>query len=269
MKHATTVALESFFDSLKVTKSSISQKKETYLVEYLPEFFNRLRPYLDGISIEKKPIVFTVPDAENLAKWFEVLREPLAKSRASGIFCNPWQLVKLGTDEVRNSTILAWLINPRGDHGLGDIFLCTLLKELQRLNSNFAPNSFGSWLNVNTESCPENDQSNRVDVELNAANFYLIIEVKINATEGERQMERYGEIAEKQAGNRPWAMVFLTKRGSKPTTAGIYESKVIPLSWEKIASIFRKALERSVLHESADTFSPRLVELYLRHVSNF
>jgi hypothetical protein len=234
MNYITTTDLETFFDSLKTAKSSIPQKKENHLVEHLPEFFNWLRPYFDGISLEQKPIVFNIPNTEILAQWFDMLREPLAKSRASGIFCNPWQLVKLGTDEVRNSKILAWLINPRGDHGLGDIFLCALLNELKRLNSDFAPDSFGSWLNVNTESCPENDQTNRVDIELDAANFYLIIEVKINATEGERQMERYGEIAKKRAENRPleipWAMVFLTRRGVKSTTAGIHESKVIALS---------------------------------------
>ena len=269
MNYITTTALETFFDSLKMVKLTNRKKKDGYLVEHLPEFFNHLRLYLHSIPIDKKPIVINIPNAESLAIWLDALREPIAKSKASGIFCNPWQLLKLGTDEVRNSTILAWLVNPRSDHGLGNIFLLALLNELQRIHPDFAPELVDSLPSVNTEICPENDQTNRVDIEINAANFYLIIEVKINAIEGEKQLERYGEIAKKQARNKPWAIVFLTRRGGKSTTSGIHKDKVISLSWIKIARIFRKALENHVLHDSADRFSPRLVELYLRHISNF
>jgi hypothetical protein len=144
MHYITTTALETFFDSLKTANC---------------------------IPSEKKSFVINIPNSESLAIWFDKLREPLAKSKASGIFCNPWQLLKLGTDEVRNSAILAWLINPRSDHGLGNIFLLALLNELQRIHPDFAPELVKNLPSVNTEICPENDQTNRVDIEINVVSI--------------------------------------------------------------------------------------------------
>jgi hypothetical protein len=63
-------------------------------------------------------------------------------------------------------------------------------------------------------------------------------------------------------------MIFLTPSGVKAKTAENYDQKVIPFSWRKIALLFRKALRVKALHQE-NNFSMRLVELYLRHVSNF
>ncbi len=83
-------------------------------------------------------------------------------------------------------------------------------------------------------------------------------------------MERYGGIAEKQAGRRPWAMVFLSPRGGKSTTAGRHEARIVPLSWAALAALFRRTLDRGTWYEAhGDAFSSRLAELYLRHVRDF
>jgi len=94
---------------------------------------------------------------------------------------------------------------------------------------------------VRTEANPDGDFSNRVDIEIDSKSFYLIIEVKINAPERDNQIEDYGKIAELQAGQRPWAILFLTPKGKPPKTAGHYnQGKILPISWRELAAAIQQ-----------------------------
>jgi hypothetical protein len=205
-------------------------------------------------------------DVDRLKGWLATLREPITRARAQGVFCDPWRVAKLGRDEVRNAAVLAWLLDPRGDHGHGNIFLCSLIDEINRGKPILRlprPNE-SEWVNVRPESYLDRDLKNRVDIEVSAEKLYLLVEVKINAVESDKQMENYGIHAKNLAGNRPWEMVFLTRSGNKSLTAGDYQSRVTAISWARLVRVWQRALNRRP-RAPGDAFSSRLVELYFRH----
>ncbi|WP_198149600.1 PD-(D/E)XK nuclease family protein [Azoarcus sp. CIB] len=270
MQYANTAALGGFFrrwrscypHPLPVVEGS------TFFNERISCFLAALRGHL-GVSVGGRTAaeITSGPDSNRLSAWFDSLREPMSRVRASGVFCNPWKQARLGRDEVRNAAVLAWLLDPVGDHGLGAVFLRGLLDEVHRCQSDLRPSFAADRVVVQRESYPENDQSNRVDIEIDSSQFYLLIEVKIDAPEGAGQLESYGEIAERQAGKRPWAIVFLTRNGGKSVTAAKYESRIVSLSWRKLAAKLRRALNRGMEHSGADDgFARRLAEMYVRHV---
>lgn len=55
---------------------------------------------------------------------------------------------------------------------------------------------------------PCGNNINRVDIEINADNFYLLIEVKIDAREQDSQISRYCFDAKNRAISRPWGVIF-------------------------------------------------------------
>ena len=172
---------------------------------------------------------------------------PLAAVHASAWNFDPWEVAGLGRDEVRNTSVLAWLLNPRGSHGMGSAVLTGLLSYINRQNSHFS-DSEGNFCNVRTETCPNGDLSDRLDIEIDAENFYLIIEVKIGAIEGNEQLIRYARLAQTQKGQRPWAIIYLTPTGKIAKTAGEYMEKIINLSWSEMAKFIEKSI--SITHDT-------------------
>lgn len=54
---------------------------------------------------------------------FEYLEEQLNKF-------NPFKILKIGDHEIRHSNILAWLLNPKGNHNLGNIILKKVILDI-------------------------------------------------------------------------------------------------------------------------------------------
>ena len=181
-------------------------------------------------------------DCETLSLWFKSMEYPLEESKRGAFQCDPWEVAGLGRDEVRISAVLAWLINPKGSHGLGGAALQPLLKKIAEHFPGCFPESAGRFCNVRAETNPDGVISNRVDIEIDSENFYLVVEVKIDAQEGKKQLERYGELAELQAAGRPWAMVFLTPSGLPSRTAAQYSAKVLPISWKNLSHMIAQSV---------------------------
>ena len=181
---------------------------------------------------------------EALANLLQSLELPLQSARLSAWNFNPWEVVKLGRDEVRNSHVLAWLVNPMGSHGYGAALLRSLLIHLKEKNQIFPLLSEG-YCHVRTEKNPNGEQSERVDIEVDAASFYLLIEVKIGAPEGVEQLNRYAAIAKTVAGQRPWAIIYLTPKKKEATTGGCYSERIVNMSWKEIARMIEKIIAQT------------------------
>lgn len=263
---------ETFFQSLRKCPEFRAPNQQTdTLIEQLSSFFKALE-HVDWPTEQELPQAAPSPppviDTEQLALWFKQLEQPAREAWQSGRWCNPWEIAQVGTDEVRNSAILAWWLRPRDSHGLGDLFLQALMKlatqqELQEPLS----------ANIQTECCPEGDNVNRLDIEIDHRDIYLVIEIKINAQEGNNQLQRYCELAQRRARHRPWKLIFLTRRGHLGQQASIAEFKnhVIPLSWKKLSRILGQIL-RSDTQEKPGRYSELsvlLAQKYLEHIAKF
>jgi hypothetical protein len=114
--------------------------------------------------------------------------------------------------EMAHSRAIAWLMNPREAHGLGDAFLRKFFESAQLP---IPPGTIGAV--VATEKTLPSGR--RVDIEVSAPGWTLVVENKIDAPESERQTSDYEKYycdlkARKPKGYDVYS-VFLTKRGQR------------------------------------------------------
>ena len=216
------------------------EQSPSSLAAWLPHFFAQWSHQALDNQSAKRPAA--PPDARQLTAFFTDIEQPLAALRHGTFTFDPWEVAKLGRNEMRNSAVLAWLLDPQGNHGFGDLPLKALLSTVRECGNNRIPENFTRYCRVNVEKYPTGDATNRVDIEIDADNFFMLIEVKIDAYEQKDQISRYIGEAKKRAGEQPWAVVYLTPQGRVPLSAG-EEADVPCLSWRRLASVLTQALE--------------------------
>lgn len=210
-------------------------------------------------------------DPEKLSRWIETMRQPLADARGGAFQCDPWEIAGLGRNELRHSLVLAWLLNPRGSHGFGNLALNALLEKLDVHSLGNFPRSPGSRCYVRVESCLDGNIDNRVDIEIDDESFYLIIEVKIDAQEHGGQLRRYLGLAPTLAGRRPWAIIYLTPGTAVPNQAGLSSSDVVAMSWRELSRSISRSLNFR-LKEPANQkgakrqMAEQVVQLFLKRI---
>jgi len=139
---------------------------------------------------------------EILSKYGEI-------SKISGENFNIFRTIDLTTDEVRlHSKFLAELLNPKGSHGQGDIFLSLFLREFDITNykSEKAKVFVEKHIGNKTETT-----GGRIDILIEDENKKtIIIENKINAEDQENQLIRYYNYSR-------FNVFYLTLFGDEPT----------------------------------------------------
>lgn len=183
------------------------------------EEFARLRREPDHDAVKIK-----FPALDKFFAEFSALDNSSLSAKPLNIF----EICKLGRDERRNCSVLAWLLDENGSHGLGHAFLRGFLTKagLSKIVANLA----GGYA-VRTEYCPNADNINRVDIVLDGRDFLLYLEVKIDSREHGSQTSRYFERLAANAGGRETALVFLST-GETPENSGAEF-----ITWREVAAI--------------------------------
>ena len=199
-----------------------------------------------------------------LARFFvqyqsDEVQAPMLAAQQQGLGVNVWQTAGLKNDEVRHSKVLKWFLDCRGDHGQGNTILLQLLKELPLLEK-YQPKRYFTT----EECCPLGSQESRVDIEIDADEFLLFIEIKINATEGKDQLQRYIDIAQAKAKNRDWLIVYLTRDGKLPEKYNAHKN-LKGMSWMGISKILSEYTKNSEVNNR----SAWLVKQFADHIKNF
>jgi hypothetical protein len=110
-------------------------------------------------------------------------------SRLSGADFNVFKIVKVVHDEVRHSAFLAELLNPKGSHGQGDLFLRLFVQKLGI--TDFQCETAIAVVEKHIGEVTETT-GGRIDILINDFNGnHIIIENKIYANDGENQLIRY------------------------------------------------------------------------------
>lgn len=208
-------------------------------------------------------------DPQRLEYFFTAIEKPLQASRHSAIAFDPWRVIALGRNEVNVVKILSWLLNPYGSHGYGPALQQGLLAYVNR-HLPFFPVAAQKRCQVRTEINLNGECENRVDIEMDSDDFYLIIEAKIDALEQPRQVERYCDRARQRAWQLgcPWAVVYLTPRGKKPSHE---EENLICLSWNQLSRILRESMKQHAKHRTTDLTNLQgnaefFIKTYLNHI---
>jgi len=155
---------------------------------------------------------------------------------------NAWDIAGLKRDEVRISAVLAWALNCRGSHGLGDAIALALMERLKQAGHRERLDRFvlGSKYVVHREFCAFGVRDDRVDVSIVGENCVLFIECKIDAPPGDKQLERYasGVAAKAQAEGKPNGIVLYLTGYARAHPL----ENVIALTWKDVAAAIRSAV---------------------------
>lgn len=218
-----------------------TEHRDSSLANWLPNFFKQWPKNIDWAK-ERNRTKIDINTAE-LTQFFNQLSEPLKLVQHRALSFDPWEVAGLERKEVRNTAVLAWLLDPEETHGFGRLPLQILLQTI-RHNRNDIPEDYHRYCRVQVETNSD-DSANRVDIEIDADNFLLFIEVKIDANEQPEQIARYCADAKQRAISRPWAVVFLTLQGKEPQTCGSeFKSEDVPcLSWRQLATNLENPLQ--------------------------
>ncbi|QAZ67284.1 PDDEXK-like family protein [Solidesulfovibrio carbinolicus] len=260
-----------FFEQWR-SVSSTSATHEHEQKSKLGQFFSTY----PGLRLLEKPkLEYPFPlSQEQCSVFFAQFRKYFDDHRKAGNNVDFWRLAGIGTVEMRNSAILAWMLNCDGDHGQGNLFLDSLLEMVwngempDQAKSHFPKPSItnGIFHKTHTESLSGIDAS-RVDIEIDGPSLLLFIEVKIYASETNDQIKRYVDIAKVKACGRPWGVLFLTNNGKRPSEICVC-GEVVSISWRDLARQFRRAIGASGQMER-NSFCFQVIAQFFSHIRNF
>ena len=118
---ATSAALASFVAAWR----RLAPSPEAALASQVSAFVDRWRA---ASAFEAGQALLT---PERLTAVVAQLGPALEGARRTGAFVNIWRVAGLGRRELRNASALAWLLDPRETHGLGDQGLQAFFDVLQ------------------------------------------------------------------------------------------------------------------------------------------
>src|SRR5262249_23721180 len=141
--------------------------------------------------------------------------------------------LSLRRTETAHTSALAWLLDPTKPHGFGSALVDALLAHLLKTT---ACDTVTVHSVAKEHPVAVGDKAGRLDIfatgegyeqSLNHVGWLLAIEAKVDASEGDGQLELYDKwIAGHKYGRQP-IRVFLTPHGGPPEG----ESEILPDSW--------------------------------------
>lgn len=170
--------------------------------------------------------------------------------------------------ELRHSDFLAYLLDPRMNHGLGDVLLVRLLQEVIRsatiTGSKVTALDLELWDLGGSWAMRE---WRGIDIlivsESKAHKLVVVIENKIDSGEHSNQLERYHEIIERHYKDYSIIPIFLTPNGDDPS-----DNRYLPLSYTTVCQLIERVAEsrRSTLGAEVYTLMVHYTEMLRRHI---
>lgn len=174
----------------------------------------------------------------SISKLHEEEKQIKLKKRETGEFFNVFNTIGLRSEEVRlHSAFIAELLNPKGSHGLGILFLQAFLK-LKVLDM---PDDY-----INGPLCSQNivervigpvskTEGGRIDIIIEDGNHAVIIENKIYAADQTHQLLRYNNYGRKKFPNG-YKLIYLTLDGHEAESYSVGKDDLdyITISYEKV-----------------------------------
>ena len=146
----------------------------------------------------------------NFFEKIKLFKEEQKKQKQRGL--NDYNMVnvvrKENAEVGMHSNVIYSLIDPNGLHYQDDLFLRIFIKNVLEIND------FGDILSVQAEE--STNENRRVDFTIKSSNYYIGIEMKIDASDLENQISHYyNDLREKASkdSNQEVIIYYLTKNG--------------------------------------------------------
>lgn len=156
---------------------------------------------------------------------------------------NPFSVLKISHHEIRHSNVLAWLLDPKGNHNLGDYFLKKFLLKVVLANEEKYSEtiSLADLMLKDFSSSIVTREEKNIDILVKSQEhkLILIIENKIKSDESENQLTKYYN--EIMSSHRDWFKVplYLTLDGNDPK----HHDKFGSFSHVQLALLIKETLE--------------------------
>lgn len=160
---------------------------------------------------------------------------------------NVFDVLRITNVEIRHSNILAWLLDPNENHGLGDSFIKSFISKVV---SKYKSNKFSviEILLQNFYSYQVHRELNNMDIILQSIDekTVVIIENKIWSKESTNQLKKYYEKSKTEYKDYDKILyVFLTPNGIESSEPDIW----IKFSYKEIIESLEKAIETKKLRD--------------------
>ena len=158
-------------------------------------------------------------DKDIVKKLHEDLQEHQRYQENAGEMFNVFEAFDIKRSELAWSAVIAYLLNPKGKHCCGDVFLKLFIKQLPKPIEFNTSSAF-----VSTEW--DIKELGRIDIIVTDEDNHqaIIIENKIFASDQPEQIARYYRYATEKMCYHDFRLLYLTRFGSKPSkesTCGI------------------------------------------------
>lgn len=139
----------------------------------------------------------------------EKLKNFEESQKESGELFNIFSITKIERREVdTHSAMIAELLKPQGRHGQGDKFLIEFLKIVM-------PTHQFTGMKQAKISKEKSFDDSRIDILIELDNHVFVIENKIDADDGDKQLQRYKEILDTYFNDKKGHLIYLTKYGAE------------------------------------------------------
>lgn len=133
---------------------------------------------------------------------------------------NIFEVLKLQHYEIRHSNFLGWLLDPNGNHGIGDYFLrrflIKILQDPRANHSDYIDKGVYNVVDIHqllNQFISVHREQDYIDILIEFDKAVIVIENKIHATEGNDQLARYKKFIEENYPKKKPIFVYLTKYG--------------------------------------------------------
>lgn len=165
----------------------------------------------------------------NFFEKIKLFKEEQKKQKQRGL--NDYNMVnvvrKENAEVGMHSNVIYSLIDPNGLHYQDELFLQIFIKDVLELNN------FGAVLSVNAEE--STNENRRVDFTIKSSNYYIGIEMKVDASDLENQISHYyNDLREKASKDSTQKVLiyYLTKNGKDASFHSHREIEYKKISFE-------------------------------------
>ncbi len=154
---------------------------------------------------------------------------------------NPFRVLKIDKFEIRHSNFLAWVFNPKENHGFQDKILKKTLCDIiiHNEDKNLLTDSYEIYKHNFNDTKIYREYKNIDLLAVSKSNkLVLLIENKVNSKESKNQLNKYLEIVKREFSGYKLIPVFLTLNGNQSSN-----ETYCTYDYEKIYQILKFSLE--------------------------
>ena len=131
---------------------------------------------------------------------------------------NIFDVLKIARAEIRHSNVLAWLLDPNEDHGLGNRVLNEFV--LMLVKNGYADGyAVRTLLLAKYEEVMIYREKNNIDILIESVKdkFVICIENKVDTKDHDEQLSKYYKLVDKEYAQYQKVFLYLTPNGDQPT----------------------------------------------------